>query len=355
MEIYLPIAGISVNIIYLVTSGLVSGIFSGLFGIGGGFIITSFLIFMGISPAIAVSSSSNQIIASSVSGFLFYYKKRLLDLKLAIVMSIGASIGSILGIAIFHYLVLKNFFDLFIIVSYISVFGTNSFLILLESLRSIMRKEKGEVKSNSHKNLQNLKVILPFATKFKYIPQRVSVIIPAFAGFIAGILVALMGVGGGFIVVPVMIYILKVPTKIAIGTSLFLIVITSTIVTFLQAVNHNTVDIILVWVMSSGAVFGALIGGKLNTIIQPVYLRLSLAVIMMLVVFRVIFTTYKTSPQLETLNASNLINNDNLFSKVVNLSFTAPYNYALLSVVSAILIGLLGNFLTQALMKLLRT
>jgi uncharacterized membrane protein YfcA len=286
MYIYLPIAEMSVNIFLILSLGGVAGLLSGMFGVGGGFLMTPFLIFIGIPPAVAVSSSANQIIAASFSGFLAHLRRSNVDIKMGIVTIIGGLIGSSLGV--FLFTILKNLgqIDLVISVCYVVFLGTIGSLMANESIKLIISKRRGyPTKPRSRRNwITDLP--LPFEMQFPHSEIKVSVIIPIIIGIFSGVLVSLMGIGGGFIMIPAMIYVLAMPTSVVIGTSLFQIVFITANVTILQSISTHTVDITLAVLMLTSSVIGAQFGTRLGMRFPPEQLRAMLAIMVLGVVIK---------------------------------------------------------------------
>lgn len=288
MYIYLPIAEMPVNIILILVLGLLSGILSGMFGIGGGFIVTPCLMFLGIPPTVAVSSSSNQIVAASFSGFIVQLRRANVDIKIGTVITTGALVGSAAGVWLFK--ILNNFgkIDSVISISYIILLSFVGIIMFYESINTIRSKKKNTVKTN--KKRKHLK--LPFEMDFPYSNIKISVLVPLILGILTGVLVSIMGIGGGFIMIPAMIYLLKMPTSIAIGTSLFQVTFTAASVTVLQALTNNTVDIVLALLMLSGSIFGVQIGTKIGIKSAPEYLRGLLGAIALLVSIKLILSLF---------------------------------------------------------------
>ncbi len=267
MEIYLPIAEMPINIISILLLGGFAGVLSGIFGIGGGFILVPFLIFMGVPPAVAVASTSNQIIATSISGFMAHFRRRNVDIKMGLFLLIGGIIGSGFGVGIFA--VLKNIgqLDLAISLIYVIFLGIVGVMMAIESIKAIKRAKQGiEPKSITQPHWMSA-MKLPFIVHFSHSNINISALVPIIIGLCAGILVSLTGIGGGFVMIPAMIYLLGMPTHIVIGTSLFQIIFTTSNATFWQAYTTQTVDIVLAMLLLLGSVvgvqFGARIGAKL--------------------------------------------------------------------------------------------
>ena len=278
MQIYLPIAEISVNIFLLLGLGTGVGFLSGMFGVGGGFLLTPLLFFIGIPPAVAVSTQANQIVASSASGALAHWKRKTLDLKMGMLLLAGGSVGSILGVQLFTWLRSLGQIDLFISLSYVGFLGIIGGLMFLESVRSILRQRAGSATARGHGRRRRTWIDrLPFKMRFPQSGLYISVIPPVLIGLLVGALAAIMGVGGGFVMVPAMIYILRMPTNVVVGTSLFQILFVTALTTFLQAVQNQTVDIVLAMLLIVGGVVGAQFGARAGRHIKAEELRALLA------------------------------------------------------------------------------
>ncbi|MAK75959.1 MAG: permease [Nisaea sp.] len=287
MYIYLPIAEVSMHIGIIIGLGGGVGFLSGLFGVGGGFLMTPLLIFFGIPPAVAVSTEANQIVASSVSGVLAHMRRGNVDFKMGGILMAGGVIGSSLGVALFSFLREIGQIDLVIQLSYVVFLGIIGALMLTESLRTIVRSRKpGAVRGKLHQH--NWLHGLPFKMRFRRSKLYISAILPLSIGAFVGVLAAIMGVGGGFIMVPAMIYLLGMPTAVVVGTSLFQIIFVTANVTFLQAVNTQTVDVVLAVLLLVGAVIGAQIGTKIGAHLKGEQLRGLLALMVLAVCFKLL-------------------------------------------------------------------
>ncbi|MEQ8398331.1 sulfite exporter TauE/SafE family protein [Thalassobaculum sp.] len=280
MHVYLPIAEISVNIFLILGMGGMIGVLSGLFGVGGGFLMTPLLIFMGVPPAVSVATSANQIVASSVSGVIAHWRRGNVDFKMGLVLLVGGVFGSSAGVALFTLLRTFGQIDLVINLSYVVFLGTIGLLMLNESLRAIVRSRRPTVrrsKLHQHTWLHGLLLKMRFRRSKLYI----SALLPLGIGFFVGLLTALMGVGGGFVMVPAMIYLLGMPTGVVVGTSLFQIIFVTANVTFLQAINTQTVDVVLAVTLLVGAVIGAQFGTRLGAKLKGEHLRSLLALMVL--------------------------------------------------------------------------
>lgn len=273
MQIYLPIAEIPVNILVILLLGLAIGFLAGMFGIGGGFIATPLLMFIGIPPAIAVSTSANQIIASSASGLLAHFRKGSVDIKMGLFLVFGGFIGSSFGVSIFNILEKTGNTEITIALIYVIFLGGISLMMLIDSVKNLVEKKYGftwEKRENLRlKKLREKIEALPWKIYFPKSDITVSAIAPIILSIGIGILVSLMGIGGGFLMIPAMIYILRMPSNVVVGTSLFQIIFIASNTTFLQAVTNHTVDIVLAFLMiissSIGAQFGTRAGYKVDT------------------------------------------------------------------------------------------
>ena len=288
MHIYLPIAEMSVNIFLILGMGGAVGFLSGLFGVGGGFLMTPLLIFIGVPPPVAVGTEANQIVASSVSGVLAHWRRANVDFKMGFVLRLGGFVGSSLGVILFKYLQNLGQLDLVIKLSYVIFLGIIGFLMLWESSRTIIRARSAAArrgKLHQHNWFHGL----PFKMRFRKSKLYISAILPFLIGATVGVLSAIMGVGGGFIMVPAMIYLLGMPTSLAIGTSLFQIIFVTANVTFLQALTVQTVDILLAVLLLTGAVIGAQFGSKYSVRMKGEQLRALLALLVLGVCVKMIF------------------------------------------------------------------
>ncbi|MBU2961731.1 sulfite exporter TauE/SafE family protein [Citreicella sp. C3M06] len=300
MQIYLPIAEVSVNIFLLFGLGGLVGILSGMFGVGGGFLITPFLFFMGIPPAVAVATGSNQIVASSVSGVLAHLKRRTVDLRMGTVLLVGGIIGAALGVWLFNLLKGMGQVDLLVRLCYVVFLGIIGGLMFIESLRALRRSKRGAAPKRKHHVWVHG---LPFKMRFRTSGLYISAIPPALVGLSVGVLSAIMGVGGGFIMVPAMIYLLGMPTKVVIGTSLFQIIFVTAFTTMAHAITSQTVDILLALVLLIGGVIGAQIGTALGTKLKAEQLRIALASLVLLVCFKLALDLFLTPADLYELGA----------------------------------------------------
>ncbi len=282
MQIYLPIAEMSVNAFLLLGLGGIVGVLSGMFGVGGGFLLTPLLFFVGIPPAVAVGTQGNQIVASSLSGVLAHVKRRTVDFRMGAVLLAGGLMGSAFGVYIFTILRSLGQVDLLVELCYVVFLGIVGTLMLIESLRAIRRARLGPGALPPRKR-HNWVHNLPLKVKFRVSGLYISVIPPILVGMLVGILSAIMGVGGGFIMVPAMIYLLGMPTKVVVGTSLFQIIFVAAFTTLLHATANQTVDLILAVLLLIGGVIGAQIGTRIGSRLRAEQLRIALAVMVLAV------------------------------------------------------------------------
>ena len=286
MYIYLPIAEVSMHIGIIIGLGGGVGFLSGLFGVGGGFLMTPLLIFFGIPPAVAVSTEANQIVASSVSGVLAHMRRGNVDFKMGGILMAGGVIGSSLGVALFSFLQSIGQIDLVIQLSYVVFLGIIGSLMLTESVRTIIRSRKpGAVRGKLHQH--NWLHGLPLKMRFRRSKLYISAIPPLALGAFVGILAAIMGVGGGFIMVPAMIYLLGMPTSVVVGTSLFQIIFVTANVTLLQSIQTQTVDFLLAGLLLFGAVIGAQFGSRAGALLRGEQLRGLLALMVLAVCIKI--------------------------------------------------------------------
>ena len=281
MQVYLPIAEISVNAFLLLGLGGMVGILSGMFGVGGGFLMTPLLFFIGIPPAVAVATEANQIVASSFSGALAHFRKKSVDFKMGVVLLSGGLLGAAFGVVVFNYLKSLGQVDLLVRLCYVVFLGIIGGLMFIESLRAMRRSKKATSVKRSHQ--RGWVHRLPFKTRFRTSGLYISVIPPFLVGILVGILSAIMGVGGGFIMVPAMIYLLGMPTKVVVGTSLFQIIFVTAFTTLLHATTNYTVDIVLAVLLLVGGVIGAQIGTQIGAKLKAEQLRILLALLVLAV------------------------------------------------------------------------
>src|SRR5688572_20149903 len=291
----------SVNVLVLLAMGAAVGFLSGMFGVGGGFLITPLLIFYNIPPAIAVATGANQVIASSFSGALSHMKKGTIDFKLGTVLLGGGVVGSTVGIFVFGFLRRLGQLDLFISLLYVVLLGTVGGLMLVESVRAIRRSRDGAAPTLKKSGQHNWIHRLPLKMRFRASKLFVSVIPVVGLGAGIGFLSSIMGVGGGFIMVPALIYLLKVPTNVVVGTSLFQIIFVAAYTTIVHATTNQTVDVVLAFMLMVGGVAGAQYGAKAGQRLRGEQLRALLALLVLAVALRLGFDLFVRPQSLYSL------------------------------------------------------
>lgn len=301
LSIYLPIAGLSVDVYALLVLGGGVGFLSGLFGVGGGFLLTPLLMFMGIPPAVAVATGANQVVGASVSGLIAHWRRKNVDFRMGLVLLVGGVVGSTIGVALFGWLKSLGQIDLVISLCYVVFLGFIGVTMGWESLMALKRGSGGAATRKRHRHPWPG---LPLKMRFPRSGLYISVLMPAAVGMFGGVLSAIMGVGGGFVMVPLMIYILEMPTAVVVGTSLFQILFVTANVTFLQAVHTQTVDAVLMVTLLVGGVVGAQIGARFGVRLRGEQLRLALALIVLAVCLRLTFDLVATPDDLFTLEAA---------------------------------------------------
>lgn len=285
-QIYLPIAEMSVNIFLILGLGAATGILSGLFGVGGGFLTTPFLIFIGVPPTVAVATAANQIVAASVSGFMNQWRRRLVDFKMGNYLLIGGLVGSTSGIQLFEYLKSLGQIDLVISVSYVTFLSVIGVLMAIESLRAILGIKAPTPSQTTQTHWTRR---LPLQTEFPDSKLTQSALLPLAVGFIIGVMVSIMGIGGGFFMIPAMVYILRMPTNVVIGTSLYQIVFITANVTLLHAINLQTVDIVLALLLLTGSSVGAQLGSRFGSKLPAEQLRGLMAALVLVVAVKLAY------------------------------------------------------------------
>ena len=346
MEVFLPIAEVSVNIIAIFSlSGLV-GILSGLFGVGGGFLMTPFLIFLGVPPTYAVANEANNILATSVSGSTTHYLKDTLDYKMGFMIVVGGVFGTLVGIWTFTYFKGIGKIDIVISLAYMYILAIIGTAMLIEGLGEI---DKARKKILTKKKLHVHYWIhgLPLRMRFQKSKLYESAFTPIIIGCIVGFIAAIMGIGGAFILVPAMIYIIGMPTKLIPGTSLFVTIFVSVIVTFLHSFNYGSIDLILVFMLITGSIVGVQCGQKLGESIDSTGLKTLLAVLLLLVGIAIAYDTFFATEIVKEIDKIN-VNDLNPLSMFINkLSKEVPTLYGLFSIVFAILLGVAAAFIRR--------
>ncbi|MCJ7539484.1 MAG: sulfite exporter TauE/SafE family protein [Desulfobacterales bacterium] len=283
LHIYLPIAGNSINIFFIFTMGGIVGILSGVFGVGGGFLMTPLLIMIGIPPTVAAASDSNQIVGASTSGTLAHYKMGNVDFKMGILLLIGGVIGGTLGVQVIKVLLQMGNADFLIKVTYVLMLGFVGSYMFIESLQALRKKKAPATALKKESKYAQFVSKLPWQIDFEKSGIRLSVLMPLVLGTFVGILAGIMGVGGGFIMVPVMVYLLRMPMHVVVGTSLFQILFTCVDVTIMQSYSNHTVDFILALILLLGSTLGAQLGAKISNKLKGDQLKVLLASIVLVV------------------------------------------------------------------------
>jgi uncharacterized membrane protein YfcA len=288
LQVYLPVAEMSVNLLVMLGLGAAVGFLSGMFGVGGGFLLTPLLMFSGIPPAIAVATSANQIVASSVSGALVQWRRGNIDFRMGLVLTVGGVVGALAGVLLVSLLSKAGQADLFIALSYVTFLGVIGGLMLIESLRAIQRTRAGKSATPRKPGQHNWIHGLPLKMRFHRSRLYISAIPPLVLGLIVGLLASILGAGGGFIIVPAMIYLLRMPTHIVIGTSLFQIIFVTAIVTVLYATMNHSLDAVLAFILVVGGVIGGQFGANAGQRLKGEQLRLLLALMVLAVALRLL-------------------------------------------------------------------
>ena len=346
MEVFLPIAQVFINPVEILLLSALVGILSGLFGVGGGFLMTPFLIFMGVPPAYAVANEANNILATSVSGSTTHYLKNTLDYKMGFIIVIGGSIGTALGIYTFTYFKDIGKIDTVISLAYMYILAIIGTLMLVESLSEIDRAKKNiteRKKIHVHYWIHGL----PFRMRFPKSKLYESIFTPILIGLVVGFIAAIMGIGGAFILVPAMIYIIKMPTKLVPGTSLFVTIFVSVIVTFLHSFNYGSIDLMLVLMLIIGSIVGVQVGQKLGEQIDSSGLKALLAILLLIVGIVIAYDSFFA----EKIMQENMITSNqdlNFFSNFIKeFSKDMPFFYGLFSILFAVVLGIGAAFIRR--------
>ena len=298
MSLYFPIAEMSLNVLLLLMMGGGVGFLSGMFGIGGGFLMTPLLIFTGVPPAVAVATEANQITASSVSGALAHFRRNGVDIKMGLILMAGGAMGSFVGAEIFAYLNSIGQVDLLISVSYVFFLGAIGSLMLWENISPWLAKKAGRKPRRRRPRHPAWIHAWPHKMKFKKSRLVVSIYLPLLIGFVVGVLAAIMGVGGGFVMIPALIYILGMPGNVVVGTSLFQIIFVTAMVTLLHSVNTQTVDVLMALVLLTGGVIGAQLGARVGHTLKTEHFRSGLAVLVLVVCLKMGWDLFTTPDEL---------------------------------------------------------
>ena len=351
MEIYLPIAEVSINIFIILFLSFVVGFLSGIFGVGGGFLMTPFLIFLGIPPTYAVANEANNILASSTSGSLTHWFKNTLDYKMGFMIVLGGIVGTIIGIFTFTYFKEIGKINLIISLSYMYVLATIGTLMLIEGVAEIDRARRKiflKKKLHSHYWIHGL----PFRMKFKKSQLYESALTPIVLGLIVGFIASIMGVGGAFLLVPAMIYIIGMPTRLVPGTSLFVTIFVTAFVTILHAFNYQSIDIVLVIILISGSIIGIQVGIKVGTYLEASELKTLMAILFLAVGIAVAYDTFfRDHENILNNNSSNPVEINQYYESLINLSNNFPASYGLFCIFLAVGLGILASFSRRSLSK----
>lgn len=286
MQIYLPIAEMPINVLLILAMSAAVGFISGMFGIGGGFLMTPLLIFLGIPPAIAVATVTAQIAASSMTGALANWQRRQLDPKLAAFLIAGGLVGTALGVLAFNAIGRAGQLDAVIMISYMALFTVVGGMMLFESLRALIMARAGKIMTLQRAGQHPAWLKLPWRIRFPRSRLYASALPILFFSALVGFLGAIMGIGGGFIMVPALLYLFRVPTLVAVGTSLLQILVTMTAATLFHAASNQSVDIVLAVLLISGGVVGAQFGARAGRNLRGESFRLVLALLLLAVGFR---------------------------------------------------------------------
>jgi uncharacterized membrane protein YfcA len=293
-HLYLPIAGNSINVLVIFSIGGFIGLLSGIFGVGGGFLMTPLLIMMGIPPTVAAASDSSQIVGASTSGTLAHYRMGNVDFKMGILLLIGGVVGGTAGVQLIKLLRAMGNADFLITITYVVMLGGVGGYMLLESLQGLRSVKQAQPIPKKESGYAKMVKKLPFQTRFEKSGIELSILMPLFLGTLVGILAAIMGVGGGFIMVPVMVYLLRMPMHVVVGTSLFQILFTCINVTIMQSATNHTVDFILALILLLGSTIGVQFGAKISKKLKGDQLKILLAILVLLVMTKMLFSLLLT-------------------------------------------------------------
>ena len=351
MEVYLPIAEVQINIILILFVSFIIGFLSGLFGVGGGFLMTPFLIFMGIPPAYAVANEANNILASSTSGTLTHWFKKTMDLKIGWMMIGGGLVGTLLGIITFSYFKQMGKIDLIITLAYMYVLAILGSFMLRDGIMEIDRIKK---KIIIKKKLHNHYWIhgLPFRMRFKKSKIYESALVPIILGLFVGFIAAIMGVGGAFLMVPAMIYLIGMPTKLVPGTSLFVTIFITAFVTALHAFSYQTIDIVLVMILITGSIAGVHMGQKIGQRLRGSELKTLLALLLLSVgVLMAYDTFFRNGTASLKIPTDKIIEISEFGNTIFNLAAKYPIVYGVSSIFIALVAGVTVSFIRRQISK----
>ena len=352
MEYFLPIAQVEINLLFIFGLSLVVGILSGLFGVGGGFLMTPFLIFLGVPPIYAVPNEASNILGTSVSGSTTHYLKGTLDYKMGFMIVIGGTVGTIFGIITFSYFKDIGKINVVISLAYMYILAILGTFMLIQGVSEI---DKARKKITEKKKLHKHYWIhgLPLRMRFKKSQLYESAFTPIIIGLIVGFIAAIMGIGGAFILVPAMIYIIGMPTRLIPGTSLFVTIFISAIVTILHALNYGTIDLILVTVLILGSIIGVQFGQKIGEKIDSSEFKTILAILLLLVGIAIAYDTFIKDEKTTSVIVNATDNLGPLSEFILNFSRDLPVFYGLTSVLLAVVVIMVENYRTIGLFSFL--
>jgi len=347
MEVYLPIAEVQINVVLILFVSFIIGFLSGLFGVGGGFLMTPFLIFMGIPPAYAVANEANNILASSTSATITHWFKKTMDLKIGWMIISGGSIGTLLGILIFSYFKEMGKIDLIITLAYMYVLAIIGSFMLRDGIMEIDRFKKKVIikkKLHTHYWIHGL----PFRTRFKTSKVYESALVPIILGVIVGFIAAIMGVGGAFLMVPAMIYLIGMPIKLVPGTSLFVTIFITAFVVVLHAFAYNTIDLVLVLILITGSISGVHTGQKIGQQLQGSQLKTLLALLMLSVGVLMAYDTFfrDGTPAIQ-ISTDKIAEISEFGNTIYNLANKHPITYGASAIFIALVSGVTVSFLRR--------
>ena len=351
MEVYLPIAEVQINIVLILFVSFIIGFLSGLFGVGGGFLMTPFLIFMGIPPIYAVANEANNILASSTSASLTHWFKKTMDLKIGWLIIAGGLVGTLLGIITFGYFKQMGKIDLIITLAYMYVLAIIGSFMLRDGILEIDRFKKKLIikkKLHTHYWIHGF----PFRMRFRKSQVYESALVPIILGLFVGFIAAIMGVGGAFLMVPAMIYLIGMPTKLVPGTSLFVTIFITAFVTILHAFSYQTIDLVLVMILITGSIAGVHLGQKIGQRLQGSELKTLLAVFMLLVgLFMAYDTFFRNGTPSIDIPTDKIVEISEFGNTIFNLSVKYPIVYGVSSIFLALVAGVTVSFIRRRISK----
>jgi len=351
MEVYLPIVEVQINVVLILFVSFVIGFLSGLFGVGGGFLMTPFLIFMGIPPAFAVANEANNILASSTSGSLTHWYKKTMDLKIGSMIIAGGLFGTFFGILTFSYFKGIGKIDLVITLAYMYVLAIIGSFMLRDGIMEIDRIKKKVIikkKLHTHYWIHGL----PFRMRFKTSKVYESALVPIILGVVVGFIAAIMGVGGAFLMVPAMIYLIGMPIKLVPGTSLFVTIFITGFVVISHAFTYNTIDLVLVLILITGSIAGVHTGQKIGQKLQGSELKTLLALLMLSVGVLMAYDTFfrNGTPAIQ-VSSDKIVEISEFGNTIFNLSDKYPVVYAASSIFLALVAGVAISFIRRQISK----